>query len=109
MSKVDHFQQEQKHLIESLDNYYDKWSNSDFSQVIDRLSNIAKDLIEENQKIDSTAKLLKKKMQQLSIIKMMIMMKKKMIQIIMTKQKLILYLLLNLAIQLDYIKRKLNI
>ena len=66
MSKVEKFQQEQKKLIESLDTYYDKWSNSEYSQVIDRLSAVAKDLIEENQKIDSTAKLLKKKMQQFS-------------------------------------------
>lgn len=68
MSKdLEKFQQQQKHLIESLDSYYDKWSNSDFSQVIDRLSAVAKNLIEENQKIDSTAKLLKKKIQQLSM------------------------------------------
>ena len=52
MSKdLEKFQQQQKHLIESLDSYYDKWSNSDFSQVIDRLSAVAKNLIEENQKI----------------------------------------------------------
>lgn len=66
MSEVDKIQQEQKRLIESLDTYYEKWSNSNFSQVIDRLGGIAKNLIEDNRKIDLSAKLFKKKLQQFS-------------------------------------------